>query len=267
MIALHQPTSENGNNSVIMALVFLPSAWLSDETRLTDSLKLRFSDSTISNTAEIGASPIYTFLHDGVLCNLMHVSAPAPIRNADPEVKNAWLWPRAWDEIKEHRSHFVVSASGKADVLLKAMKIQQLIDAVFSSEPSAIGLVNPSSGVLLPAKLVVSLLRDARTLVMPLFLSCYFAKEESSKFSEPGIFASTKGLAQFGPLEIEARGFKGSVPELYQFLMTFAIYLLLNYTSIKDGDSVGLTQEQKIKLRIEKSFFYPENVYSLYFQF
>ena len=67
-------------------------------------------------------------------------------------------------------------------------------------------------------------------------------------------------------MEVEARGFSGSVQELHQFILGFASYLLQQRPDIRDGHTIGLSETQKIRVRIEKSPFYPEQVYCMYFQ-
>ncbi|MCM2294512.1 DUF4261 domain-containing protein [Allorhizobium sp. BGMRC 0089] len=196
----------------------------------------------------------------------MCIDAQAPLAETDPEFRNAaWLWPKAWDELRQHRAHMVVSVAGGRGVKHRALILQRLLHAIFSVSPSALG-IHYASGTLLPKKMVVPLLQQGGQLALMLFVSCYFAREADGRFPRPGILASTKGLTDFGSMEIEVRGFSGSVQDLYAWILSLASGLLDQQFQIKDGDTFSVGEGEPVKITIEKSMFYDAKVYCLHFQ-
>ncbi|OWV69408.1 hypothetical protein ATY77_19725 [Rhizobium sp. R634] len=257
---------EENKGAAMAALVFLSESKLSDSGNLLHLLRNAFPSTNIGTDATASAreTPI-VFVADGLLCTVMHIEAPAPIREADPEIRNARFWPTAWSEISRHRSHVVVTVVG-GDAIPRAMVLQRILAAVFEAERSAIGSAYPSSGALLPRKVAQALLKQTSQVAVPLFVSCFFAKEADNAFPMPSILASTKGLADFGVREVEARGYPGSVSELHGFIFDFAGYLIQARPDLRDGHTVGVSKTQKVPVSIERSLFYQTNVYCLRFQ-
>ncbi|API55404.1 hypothetical protein BMW22_28280 (plasmid) [Rhizobium leguminosarum] len=253
--------------TAMTALILLMESVLSGGGSLLHLLHNAFPRARVSAAATSSASaPPFIFNVDGLLCTVMHIPAPAPIRELDPEIRNARFWPNAWSTISRHQSHLVVTVAGGSDGIARAMVLQRILVAVFVTQGSAIGSVYPSSGTLLPRKVVESLLHQDGQLAVPLFVSCFFAKEADEAFPAPSILASTKGLSDFGVMEVEARGFQGSVSELHQFILGISGHLIQSRPDIRDGHTIGVSEAQRIPVKIERSLFYSSQVYSPRFQ-
>ncbi|SIR37344.1 protein of unknown function [Rhizobium sp. RU35A] len=243
-------------------LVFLKSLDLSDAGALKHGLQAIFPDATIGTD---DLMPPYLFREGECLCVIMHVGAPAPLQPSDPEIKNARLWPSAWGDIRAHRSHLIVTVAGGSDPVKRALLVQRLLAAIFQSGDDAIGTVCPQSGALLPRKAVLDLVVQSDQVGIPLFISCFFANEKRRLFSKSGILCSTKGLSQFNLTEVEARRFAGTVANLHLFVFGFCSYLITSRPDIRDGHTIGISATQKIPVKIERSLFYPDQIYSLQF--
>ncbi|ACE94905.1 hypothetical conserved protein (plasmid) [Rhizobium etli CIAT 652] len=254
-------------DAAMTALILLRESVLSGGESLLHLLQDAFPTARADGAVTSSAStPPFIFKVDDLLCTVMHIQAPAPIKESDPEIRNARFWPDAWNAISGHQSHLMVTVAGGSDGIARAMVLQRILLAVFVAQDSAIGSVYPSSGALLPRKAVEALLHQDGQLAIPLFISCFFAKESDGAFPAPSILASTKGLADFGSMEVEARGFQGSSSELHQFILGFSGHLIQSRPDLRDGHTIGLSEAQRIPVRIERSLFYPSQVYSLHFQ-
>ncbi len=261
----NEATSET-KSSAMTVLIFLAEKDLSDLGKLEGLLQKTFTDMEFPlNGPSTGAKFPYLFKTEGVLCTMMHMEAPAPLRSSDPEIRNAVLWPNAWDDIRKHQAHLVISVAGGNSPYNRAIVLQRIVGAVFEVEPSAIGTAYPYSGALLSKRAVGAALTSYEHVCAPLFISCFFAREPPGTVSDTGISVSTKGLSEFGLMDVEARHFTGSVHELHQFIFCLGGYLIEERPNIRDGDTIGLSAEQKIQVKFERSMYYPHIVYRLYF--
>ncbi len=229
-----------------MALVFLGDSGFAGRGRLEDVLRNAFPAAASEIEGGKGQDPLFIFVYEGVLCTVMCMDAPAPMQAADPQFVNAWFWPTAWDELSKHRAHIVVSTAGGNSPKHRALILQRLLSATLSVSPSAIGVNYASSGALLPTKLAFPMLQQADQIALMLFLSCFFAREAEGSFPRPGIFASTKGLSDFGVMEIEAHGFTGQLRELQPLILSFASSLLEQQSHFKDGDTLNVGDGENI---------------------
>ncbi|EJZ21525.1 DUF4261 domain-containing protein [Rhizobium sp. Pop5] len=249
----------------MIAIIFMEDGDPDCLSSISHALPQTWPDSSIDISHNSESKPLFVF-HDSTLGgSVMFMDVKAPLAETDPEIRNAWFWPTAWKEISRHQSHIIVAIFGGDGAKQKASALQRMLQLILTSIPSAIGVGYPSSGTLLPTSMALSVLEKNDEVAVPLFVSCFFAKENASRFSVPSIFCSTEGLGNFGLKEIEARGYPDTIQSLHEFMFGFATYLIECRPNIADGDTVG-SDQQKILVRIEKSLIRKKQVYSLYFQ-
>lgn len=75
---------------------------------------------------------------------------------------------------------------------------------------------------------------------------------------EQGHFAYTTGLREFGLLDLEVRHSPLQWDGLIEFLANIAQYAIANNVQIGDGETVGLSDEQRLLVRHLSSEFIPE---------
>ncbi|SEL58401.1 protein of unknown function [Xaviernesmea oryzae] len=250
----------------MIAVVFLRDFGFSDQANLRNALRNNFPDCSADISSNKDKDPLFVFFHRGFVCSVMCFEANAPMAKTDPAFVNAWFWPTAWDELSRHSAHIVVSVAAGDGARARALTLQRILQSVLFASPSAIGVHYASSGTLLPAKLVSHILQEGDRPAPMLFLSCFFAREKDGSFPRPGIMASTKGLTEFGLLEIEARGFTGSPAELHPFLLTVGASLLEQKMTLKDGDTLSIGSSEAVRVALVRSILHDADVYGLYFQ-
>jgi hypothetical protein len=65
----------------------------------------------------------------------------------------------------------------------------------------------------------------------------------------------TTGLAALGQMEVEIPRISMEAPELRDWAINIAFYLLDPKTKVKDGDTIGVSAEQQIRIRYLPSLF------------
>ncbi|QWW71160.1 DUF4261 domain-containing protein [Rhizobium sp. WYJ-E13] len=259
------PSESASSSEAMIAIVFMRDGDSRCLSPISHALQQSRPDSGIDISESDENKPLFVFHDSDLSGSLMFMDVKAPLGETDPEIRNAWYWPTAWKEVSQHRSHIIVTIFGGNGAKQKALALQRMLQLILAGVPSVIGVGYPSSGTLLPTPMVLSVLAKNDEIAVPLFVSCYFAKEEESRFPLPSIFCTTEGLGNFGLREIEARGYPGSIQGLHEFMFAFAAYLIEYRPSIADGDTIG-SDQQKILVKIEKSLIRESQVFSLYFQ-
>lgn len=252
-------------SEAMIAIVFMTDGDSDCLSPISLALRQSWPGSSIDVSENDENKPLFVFYDSTLGGSVMFMDAQAPLGEGDPQIRNAWFWPTAWKELSQHRSHIIVTIFGGGSGKQKALALQRMLQIILTSIPSAIGVVSLSSGALLPTSMVLPLVEKDTEVAIPIFVSCLFATENPSRFPKPSIFCSTEGLMNFGLKNIEARGYPGTIPDLHEFMLAFAAYLIEHEANVADGDTVG-SPEQKILVKIEKSLFRESQVYSLYFQ-
>ncbi|WHO78217.1 DUF4261 domain-containing protein [Rhizobium leguminosarum] len=259
------PDEPASNSDAMIAIVFLKDGDQSCLSSISLALRQSWPDSSINISDNTESKPLFVFHDNSLGGSVMFMDVKAPLAETDPEFRNAWFWPIAWEEVSQHQAHIIITIFGGKSAKQKALALQRMLQSILTSIPSTIGVAYPSSGTLLPTSMVLQVLEKNAEVAVPLFVSCLFAKEDQSRFPAPSIFCSTEGLANFGLKNVEARGYPGDVPDLHEFILAFATYLIEHQANVSDGDTVG-SGKQKVLIKTEKSLIRENQVYSLYFQ-
>ena len=120
---------------------------------------------------------------------------------------------------------------------------------------TAIGIYQGASTLLLPKNLYIDftdlLLDDILPIQLWVYIGIINSDEKSSVY--------TYGMKEFGKSEIEIidANMKGS--ELYDFLLPVLDYVLQQDVTLQHGETIGFTEEQKIKITESKAVFLDGN--------
>jgi hypothetical protein len=165
------------------------------------------------------------------------VPRPIPWSQLEGPAATAWYWPEATAALRHHAAHLLVALVDEGGrPIEKAMALTRLVAAA-----------SPSVGVFWgPGRLVHSPEAFVEQAVhmgegnLPLYLWVDFRMEESAS---GGVRLFTTGLEALGATELEVRDFGGTPQELLDYAYNIAHYQLDQRKVIRDGDTIGLTEE------------------------
>jgi hypothetical protein len=256
-------------NDSLMAIVMLGDLKLPDIDSLSKAIQARLPDVPIPPEDSANKDGALLLFARDAMCGIMRLGAPCPISPQDSPFAAAWYWPQAWETLKDHKAHMIVSVSG-ADARARATLFGQFVAAAVEAAPSALGVFCASSDALWPAKAVPTMVAPRNNVVpLPLVVSAKLSRDAVKGASQqPGkISGITKGLAAFGLMEIESLGYSGHPQALSGSLLDLASYLIESGSAVKDGDTIGPDEKTKWLVRHESSRLAPGRaVYRLYFQ-
>jgi hypothetical protein len=171
------------------------------------------------------------------------VPRPIPWSQLEGPAATAWYWPEASATLRHHAAHLLVALvdeGGRA--IEKAMTLTRLVTAVAAASPSVAAFWGPGRLVHSPEAFVEQAVQMSEGN-LPLFLWIDFRMEESAS---GGVRLFTTGLEALGGTELEVRDYGGEAQELLNYAYNIAHYQLDQRKVIRDGDTIGLTEEVQV---------------------
>ena len=197
-----------------------------------------------------------TFKIDEELAALALIPAPIPAEEFESIYNYSYLWKDAEKEIKEHTQHAIVSLLGSNTPAVERYSLLSKVNAsILRTCETAIGIYQGASTLLLPKNLYIDfadfLLDDMLPIHLWVYIGIINSDEKSSVY--------TYGMKEFGKSEIEIIDAKMNGSELYDFLLPVLDYVLRQDVTLRHGETIGFTEEQKIKNTESKAVYLDGN--------
>jgi hypothetical protein len=171
------------------------------------------------------------------------VPRPIPWSQLEGPAATAWYWPDAASELRHHSAHLLVALVDEGGrPVEKAITLTRLVTAAAAAAPSVGVFWGPGRLVHSPEAFVEQAVQMSEEN-LPLFLWIDFRIEESSS---GGVRLFTTGIEPLGGNELEVRDFGGEAQELLNYAYNIAHYQLEQRKVIRDGDTIGLTDEVQV---------------------
>ena len=180
---------------------------------------------------------------------------PMPIPSPDLEscYATSWLWPKAEEELRDHSAHLIVIAQGGDTVPDRIVPLTMAVASILGTCPEASGVYWGHAGQVVKGGVFRDFatrhLNDDRLPVF-LWVSCRAGANPDGTTS-----GYTVGLKQFDLMEFETSDSPLSVGDLRFRLGDLAAYLIRNGPVIKDGNMVGQSAGEKVKVVYADSRF------------
>ena len=184
---------------------------------------------------------------DGELVMTMHLDLPYPADLSNLAHFAHW-WPTARQDIAQHRAHMMImSAWSKHSRLDAHLRHLALIRGLIDELP-VIGVLWGS--VLTPGANFKGEFQAAMNGQLPVLV---WVLIQYSRQPNGNSLISTLGMRDFGHMEIET---ESSLPiqESYDIVRSLATYVIAKNVRIPDGDTFGLSEQQRIEVRHRRSF-------------
>jgi hypothetical protein len=162
---------------------------------------------------------------------------------------NAWYWPEASEVIATHQSHVELSlATNEGSPVERALALTEALTAI-AKEPRAIAVLWDSTALLHDAEQWIAQSEDANAEDLPLFLWLAF---EGTERDDGTRSLRTRGLGDFGDLEVEVASSRRDGEEVLEIVCDVALLVLTSSAPLEDGEQVEVTRG-KVRVRIEPS--------------
>lgn len=182
----------------------------------------------------------FTFEVDGADVGGMVMPAPIPNDEVLGPASTSWLWPAASQDLRGYGAHVVVFV--RSETHLKAFQVMTRAAAAIVSATKALGVYVGGSGSVIRADVFVGMAQEM-AIPVPLWVDLRCVALEDGR---TGLF--TVGLKQFGLMEIEIPSSPQKCGDLRTWTMSLASWLIETRPTIKAGETVGLSAEERVRV-------------------
>lgn len=183
------------------------------------------------------------------------IIANVPTAIPGEEIKNTaeynYLWKNGREEAPKHKGHVILSIMNAGENSIKENLLFNQIAASILENSKSIGIYIGGRTLLLEKDFYLANSETMSEDDLPLYNWIYFGlRQENGKQS-----VYTYGLADFGKTEMEIVNSKKELQELSELMYNLAHYVVASDVTIKDGETIGISAEQKLKITESKGKF------------
>lgn len=175
---------------------------------------------------------------------------PAPVPDGEAEywAKGNYMWQDAVEVTASHKAHAIIAILGKEDDLIEKGRLFVKVVCAMMKQETAVAFYN--EGAVFPPKMYLDfagLLSDGHVPVLNLVWLGLFGDGKKA-----GVY--TYGMRRMGKEEMEVYvdADKADFNELREFMLTIASYVLETDATLRDGETIGFTEEQKLPITLSK---------------
>lgn len=221
-----------------------------------DNLKNYWS-LNITNVEGDNESAILTI--DGEKIAIAFMPVPIPMGDIEGTAQYAYNWTSVLEDLKDFTGHTIVSIlSGTKPIKEKFILLSKVLHSILKTSNS-IGVYQGSQSLLIPKQQYLESAETLKNEETPINLWVYIGIRKS----EEGISLYTYGLNEFGKHEMEIINSKLSLEELYDFISNISAYVINSNVTFKNGETLGYTADQKIKISLSKGQFVDSQSFKL----
>ena len=180
-----------------------------------------------------------------------------PDNEAEINAENNYMWPEAVEVAKVHKAHIVVAVLGEEEKLLERGKLFTKAMAVCCKQKYATGVY--TSGVVFEPRFYEGLADMIKEDELPIFNWVWFGLYRS----EGGLNGYTYGMDVFGKEEMEVLNTDAEPEDLRDFLTSLASYVLACDVTLKDGETIGFSADDKHTITRSPGVSLPEEQMTL----
>ena len=179
--------------------------------------------------------------------NLIVSLMPAPIPN-DEAIHNAgtnFYWEEAVDVAKSHKAHILVTVLGGEKDLLGATDLFVKVCTSCLKQPNAIA-INTLGSVLQPEFYIEYAESSLNNNEFPLMNMVFFGIYSNDNGATMSLY--TYGLDVYSKLNMEIINSDKAVDETLSLLQSITEYVITSDITLQDGETIGMSEEQKLKI-------------------
>lgn len=243
---IKEKKSESSKNILGMVLLEEPNSLDIKKVviELREKWNLKVDDNETSNEASV-------LEINGYKVAIANMNVAIPGDEIETTAEYNYLWKNAKEEATKHRGHIILSIMNAGKNPVEENKLYTKIASTVLNNSKSIGIYIGGRTLLLKKDFYQSLTNEMSDESLPLYNWIYFGlRTENGKNS-----MYTYGLADFNKTEIEIIETKHSREEINEMMLNLVNYILVSDVTLKNGETIGFTEEQKLKITISKGKF------------
>jgi len=192
--------------------------------------------------------PVIVTHIDGMMVSIALMPGPIPDDEAISQARTNLLWPDAVAMAEKHEANVLVAVMGGDKPLKNIAMLHAKLCASCLKQHSAIA-ISTAGSVLEPRAYMDAAKLAAEKDVFPILNHIFFGIYSSDGELFSGY---TYGLESLGKQDIEIVGSTASAGDIYNFMVDIAAYIMDSDITLKPGETIGFTSEQKLTITESK---------------
>lgn len=234
-------SEESKKSNILLAMPMFNHGETFEINKVVEYLK---SNWNISISDVDGDHDLVTFLVKGETVVLATMPSPIPLVEIKEVARYAYNWMTAEKDLENHNAHVLVTITSSKNTALERFKILTKILASIVATTNCIGVYQGTQSLLIPREQYLQGAEALNSNQIPLDLWIYIGLGRS----ENGNNVYTHGLAAFDKLDMEIINTKLDLEELHNLVWNISAYVINQDITFKNGETLGYTAEQKIKI-------------------
>jgi len=235
------------NNDILLGYVLLKDATFDFNKFLKElkkTWKLKFDPKGLSSSNTALAANV-----DGMTVSIALAGFPIPEGAAEEDAKANFRWDDAVNVAKSHKAHLVVGlVRNNANPVIAADLFVKLCCACLE-QPSALAM-NKLGTVMHPGfykDMAKAYIKDGSFPVTNMVYVGIYSNDNGKTFC-----GYTFGLEAFDKRNFEILDSQNSPGDVEEMLMNLSSYVIEGDVSFKGGETVGITEDQRLKVTLSK---------------
>ena len=182
------------------------------------------------------------FEAEGFLTAVSLYPFPVPKGEAEQNAGRNYLWSEAEETTRRHRGQILVSTMARDGDVGQAARLQVKLVCAACGQAGTLGVY--ANGTVYPPELYQEAAAPLDEGELPLLNLVWVGLYRT----EEGMGAYTDGLRSFGKDELEVLDARAEPAEVRNFLLNIADYLLEEDVTLRDGETIGFSEEQRLPI-------------------
>ena len=236
------------DSKIILGMVLLQDVNTFDIDTFQNDFLSSYGDNIQEPT---GDNSSFVFTVDGEMIAVAHMPVPIPSGDIEETSQYAYNWQTVLEDTNEHKSHLIVSIMQGGQDQIKRFKVFTKVLCSLLRTTNSIGVYKGNQSLLIPKEDYLSEAELMSDDTLPLNLWIYFGLRTTDK----GKSGYTYGLKEFNKTEMEILNSTKSLEDIRAFLLNISHYVLDYDVTFQDGQTCGLSEEEKIAISLSKGKF------------
>ena len=244
--------NEANINSPILGMVLLEDTNSFDLKGTIQELRTKWNLNVNDNDADNKAAVLVIGNYKVAMVN---IPAAIPEREVELTAEYNYFWENGVKETSKHKGHIVLSIMNGGENPLQENLLFSKIASSIMNNSKAIGIYIGGRTLVVKKEFYQASVKMMSEDNLPLYNWIYFGVRQNN--GKQSIY--TFGLADFGKMEMEIIDSKHSIEELNEMMYNMVHYVLAYDVTLKDGETIGLSADQKLKISETKGQFLEGN--------
>ncbi|CAL2085946.1 DUF4261 domain-containing protein [Tenacibaculum sp. 190524A05c] len=246
------------SSSVILGMVLLEDPNSFDLKKTVNELRTKWKLKVDESESDDKASVL---LVDDYRIVIANIAAPIPGKEVENAAEYNYFWKNGAQEASKHKGHIVVSIMNAGKNPVQENVLYSKIASAVMNNSSSLGIYIGGRTLVLKKDFYLANVEMMTEEDLPLYNWIYFGiKQLNGKQS-----VYTYGLSDFGKMEMEIIDSNKSIQEINEMMFNITHYVIAYNVKLRDGETIGLSAEQKLKISESKGKFLGGNTLKIEF--